>query len=120
LKQNGRTPVRNIFARLAERGVSTYGLIDGSQAELEELLLSPACAGFIESALSLSDASEMGQIADLSAFNAWALQVAQKIAGLPLTRVEDSVLRDDLPPVLKTAFDALGTGLKHKGTAASR
>ena len=114
LRQNGKAPFRSVFERLAERDISTYGLIDGSQPELEELLLSPLYSGFIESALSLSDAGEMGQIADLASFNAWALHVAREIAGRPLERVEDAVLRDDLPPVVRTAFDALCTGLRHR------
>jgi hypothetical protein len=87
-------------------------------AGMEDLLLSPAhrgTQGFLEAAFSLSDAYIMGQVKDLSSFNKWALQVAGEIAGHPVKSVENIIPRDDLPVVLKTALDALATGLISRG-----
>ena len=119
LKQNGKTPVRNPVERLEERGLSIHNITPGFQAELEELLLAltlenKKVQGFLESAFSLSDAHVMGQISNLDSFNAWALSVAENIAGRPVARVEPLVSNDDIPPVLKTALDAIVTGLKHR------
>jgi hypothetical protein len=117
LKQNGKAPRRNVFERLRERGIFLSSTSGFSNREMEELLLSPAysgCQGFVESALSLSDAYVMGQIKDISSFEAWALRVAGDIAGRPVERIENITGRDDIPIVLKTALDALATGLKYR------
>ena len=117
LKQNGKKPIRNTLERLEERGIPVHSIIDGFQAALEELLLSPehkSIQGFLESAFSLSDAHVMGQISNLDAFDAWALSVAENIAGCPVSRVEAIISHDDMPPVLKTALDAIATGLRRR------
>ncbi|MDL2226653.1 adenosylcobinamide amidohydrolase [Deltaproteobacteria bacterium OttesenSCG-928-M10] len=125
VKQNGKGAVRNVFERLAERGLSPYGLMGGPdcpciggndnyQSEFEALLLSPRYAGFLQAAFSLSDAQVMGQLTDMASFEAWALTTASEIAGRPVTEIENIIGRDDLPPVLKIALNSLGTGLKYR------
>ena len=126
LKQNGKLPQRNIFERLEERRLSVYELLGGPdcpglsgdgnfQAAYERLLLTPRYNAFIESALSLSDAANMGQLSDIAPFDAWALEMAGEIAGRPVAEVENIIARPDLPEILGTALNALATGLKHRG-----
>jgi len=125
LKQNGLAPVRSVFERLSERGLSLHGLLGGPdcpcqegsndfERELEALLSAPRYAGFIQAAFSLSDAREMGQLQDLDAFEDWAKQIASDIAGRPVERIEMIIGRPSLPPVMQTALNALGTGLKYR------
>lgn len=70
--------------------------------------------GFLEAAFSLSDAHLMGQISDLSAFEAWAGQIASELAGRKIDKLDDITGRQDIPPALKIALDAIGTGVKYK------
>jgi adenosylcobinamide amidohydrolase/ABC-type Fe3+-hydroxamate transport system substrate-binding protein len=135
LKQNGKLPQRSLFERLAERGLSPYSLKGGvdpcqgntspcqrgkrppesCQYGFEKLHLTPRYAGFVEAALAVSDASLMGQAGDLAAFETLALAVAGEIAGRPVEGIEDITGPMDLPEPLRTALNALGTGLKHLG-----
>lgn len=130
LKQNGLAHSRTVFERLAERGLSLHGLIGGPdcpcqeggdefERELEGLLLKPRYQGFLQAAFSLSDAQEMGQLKDLGAFEDWARQIASEIAGRPVEKIELIIGRPSLPPVLQTALNALGTGLKYRGQEAT-
>lgn len=125
LKQNGKLPQRNVFERLSERGLSPHGLMGGSdcpcqdnpgvfQAELEALLLEPQYASFVETAFSLNDARIMGHVQDISGFEAWCLVIASEIAGKPVLKIENIIGRDDLPPELAWALNALGTGAKYR------
>jgi adenosylcobinamide amidohydrolase/ABC-type Fe3+-hydroxamate transport system substrate-binding protein len=117
LKQNGKAPIRSVFQRLGERGIFIDNMAGRSFFDLEELLLSPnhrIAQSFLESAFSLSDAYAMGQIKDISSFNKWSLQIAGDIAGRPVETIENIIPRDDLPVVIKTALDALATGLKYR------
>ncbi|MCL1979701.1 MAG: adenosylcobinamide amidohydrolase [Proteobacteria bacterium] len=126
VQQNGKLPVRNVFERLDERGLSVYGLLGGPdcpcqsggsdfQTDFERLLLTPRYRAFIEAAFSLSDAAEMGQFSDPAPFGAWALEVAGEIAGRPVERIENIINnRPGLPEIPATALNALGTGLKHR------
>jgi adenosylcobinamide amidohydrolase len=118
LKQNGKTSHRSALERLEERGVLLGKIWPGRQDELEELLLSPEyrfARSFLEAAFSLSDAQVTGQFAAAEPFDEMALAVASKIAGVPVTKIENTASRSDFPPVLATALDALGTGLKYRG-----
>lgn len=132
LNQGGKIPSRNIFHRLAERGLNLEQLfgnpngMDPSLApptprEWEDILFDPHYVGFLTAAMSLSDAQIMGQVKDLDAFEAWALQIAGEIAGKPVTKLQNFTGRKkDIPPVLATALNALGTGLKMKDKATQK
>ncbi|MDR1920940.1 MAG: adenosylcobinamide amidohydrolase [Candidatus Adiutrix sp.] len=123
-KQNGKAPRRHVFERLAERGLDPHGLLGGPdqpahdkypnfQADLEALLLTPRYQGFLEAAFSLDDALIMGQTADTGSFDLWARSVASEIAGRQVERLENIVTEEEAwPPFLKTALNALGSGLK--------
>ena len=125
LKQNKVTANRHIFQRLKERKISLYGLTSGvncdcmqqkniTQAKLarkvEHLLLEKEYAAFIESAFALSDEYEKGLIKDLSLFNGWCRSVSSQIAGKPVEKLEDLLMDEDIPLVLKTALNAVFTG----------
>jgi hypothetical protein len=81
---------------------------------VEHLLLEPGYAGFLASALTLSDAYEKGLINDLALYQDWCRSVAGKIAGQPITVIENLVMDDRIPLPLKTAFNAIFTGVLEK------
>jgi hypothetical protein len=130
LKQNKLTPVRSIFDRLKERNLSVHNLAFSSDcqcsassgefaAAVEQTLLDKRWSGFLEAALSLSDAHERGLIGDLEPFRQWSRSVASDIAGADIGIVKDMIRADDLPVVLKTALNALFTGVQSRITASS-
>jgi hypothetical protein len=121
-RQNGIVGKRDIFQRLADRDLSVFQLVSDSgcncrqeisaySAQVEQVLLDPAYAGFLEAALALSDGAERETINDFLLFDAWCLDVAGRIAG---TKVETLTLhfsRDDMPQPLATALNAILTGV---------
>jgi adenosylcobinamide amidohydrolase/ABC-type Fe3+-hydroxamate transport system substrate-binding protein len=121
-KQNGILPGRHVIQRLKERHISIYAITANAQcncqqqksefnAMVEHLLLNKAVAGFMASALSLSDAYERGQVATLDAFDLWCGQMAQKIAGRPVD-IMDMTRDEGIPIVIKKALNAVMTGAK--------
>ena len=120
-RQNGIVAGRTLFQRLKERKISLSGLMfiksctcdvhtgDTIKA-LEELLLQPRYAGFMESSLSVSDDYERGLINDLSTFELLCHTIAEEIAGREIEKMEERIA-DNMPPVLKMAFNALLNGL---------
>ena len=129
LKQNHITARRPIFQRLKERKISLFELTSGVVCEcmnqtsisknrfaerVEHLLLEPEYAGFLASALTLSDAYEKGLIKDLSLYQDWCRDVAGQIAGQKISVIENLVMDDTIPRPLKTALNALFTGVLEK------
>ncbi|MCF6247596.1 MAG: adenosylcobinamide amidohydrolase [Desulfobacula sp.] len=121
LKQNGIVANRNIFQRLKERKISIYQLMTGANcgcedkrsdftALVEELLLDPEYAAFIESSFAISDEYEKGLIKNLGAFNTWCKKIADNIAGYDIEKIKDMVLADTMPITIKTALNAILTG----------
>jgi hypothetical protein len=78
---------------------------------VEHLLLNREVAGFMASALSLSDAHERGQVKTLNAFDLWCRQVAQNIASRPVD-IMDMVRDGGIPIVIKKALNAVMSGAK--------
>jgi len=124
-KQNGLTSPRNIFQRLKERNVSAFGLLSKNMCEcnisrtdqliaLEEILLEPRYAGFIESSLILSDDYEKGLFTDLTAYDLYCKIIAEEIAGRKIDHMEDLFEMKELPIVLKQALNALLNGIYYK------
>ena len=151
LKQNGLSADRHLFQRLKEREISLYALTSGVDCDcmnrvgitkkefsmrVEHLMLESRYAGFMESALALSDEYEKGLIKDLTLFDDWCLAVASSIAGRPVERIEDQISKDqidkdrvgkdrtgegqmsedpmgadEMPVVLKKALNTLFTGV---------
>ena len=61
--------------------------------------------------ISLDDARTMGRMSGRESFDLWSLAVASEIAGRQVGRIEEVVAAENLPPLLKTALNALATGL---------
>jgi ABC-type Fe3+-hydroxamate transport system substrate-binding protein/adenosylcobinamide amidohydrolase len=129
-KQNGIVARRHLVHRLDDRRISLFGLVgdcacgmaaDTLTRELESLLMDPVYAGFMESALALSDAQQRGLIEDLDAFERWCEQTAAAVAGRPVVVRHDFTYAHSLPPVVKLAVDALLSGVSqragNRGTA---
>jgi hypothetical protein len=124
-KQNGLSARRHIFMRLKERGISIYDLIASNQicefrqdkarivGAVEELLLDPRYAGFIQMALTVSDDYEKGLIQDLSTFEDFAQAIAGEISECGIAEFKP-LIKKDLPKVLKTGFNALLNGIHYR------
>ncbi len=121
--QNGLHAHRNILQRLKERKISIRGLLNQNDcpcglkpnefaAAMETRLLDPAWASFLAAALTISDDYERGLITDLTAFQAWAKNMAAQIAGGPIEAYDDLISSADLAPVLHMALNALANGVK--------
>jgi adenosylcobinamide amidohydrolase len=121
---NGLAAGRNVFARLAERNLDPTALFTGPQgARLTALagwketltlaLLDPKLASFLESAMALDDAMNMGQLSNNLAFGKMAQAVADELAGKPVEIM--ALSQEDLPAMLRTAINAIGTGLAENG-----
>ena len=125
LKQNKVTANRHIFQRLQERGISLFDLTanvgcgcpnqdvipKNELAQMvDHLLLAPRYAGFLESALALSDAYEKGLIKDLTMFDQWCQSIAQDIAKGPVLEIRNLVPDTEMPYILKSALDSIFTG----------
>jgi len=124
-RQNGMLPVRNVFQRLKERGISISGLVDRSACDClpndntmarmtESVLLESRFAGFIHTAFALSDDYEKGLIPDLTAFEAACYEMAEAIAEQPIPGFKDLVAPDHLPAVIEMALNALLNGVYHR------
>ncbi len=127
-RQNGITTPRNVLRRLQERNLSPSDLVrqcpclesmSESKGSLtvgmvEEILLEPRYAAFMESALALSDARERGQIGELDLFEMWARSVAEEIAGGPLPEWKELVTKEDIPVIVRVSFNAVLNGLSQR------
>ncbi len=91
-KQNGLVGKRDVFERLKERNLNISDLFSLERCEcdmkkgelaaaMEEFLLDPKYAAFIESAFAVSDDYEQGLIKDLNFYRLFCAQVAEDIAG---------------------------------------
>lgn len=125
LKQNKITSNRHVFQRLKERKISLYSLATGMSCDcihkkgieknefaniVEYLVLEKKYAAFLEAALALSDAYERGLIRDLTLYEEWCKTIASQIAGQEVEKIQDLILDPQIPPVLKTALNAIFTG----------
>ncbi|MGD9506377.1 MAG: adenosylcobinamide amidohydrolase [Syntrophobacteraceae bacterium] len=127
-RQNCMVGDRNVLRRLHERRVSPYELLsvcpcfqgqedgDGLAAlqGLEEILMEPRYAAFVESALAIADAQERGQVVNLDAFELWSRKMAEEIAGGPIAQWQDMAPDKSVPPALRMALDAVLNGLSHR------
>ena len=123
--QNGIVGSRSIFQRLDERKLSPYSLISEigcdckiDKGELgimvEQILLDPVYAAFLESAFALSDDYEKGLIKNLASYDLWCRDVAWQIAGEEFEDMKDFVGEDDIPVVLKKALNGILNGAYYR------
>lgn len=121
-KQNRLAPSRDVFQRLRERGITVADLVSSARCDcitenndavgqIENILLDSRYAGFIELALAISDDYEKGLITDLTEFDRLARQISEKIAGRPIVEVRDLVGTEQVPFVIRSAFNAILTGV---------
>ncbi|ADW19254.1 protein of unknown function DUF105 [Desulfobulbus propionicus DSM 2032] len=118
--QNGIKAGRNVLQRLDERKLSLERLVQlypstlppqELERRLERALEEPAIAGFIETALAISDASGSGQIANLTAFERMCSAMSEQLTGTT-TLVPATINTPDLlPPVMARVFGLLVAGL---------
>lgn len=122
-RQNGIAPGRNVFQRLRERHLDLHELLASCNASadrnsrrvhlarLEEILLQPRFASFIEASLALSDAYERGQVKSLEPIEAWCRNVAEEIAGRWTKKWTDHITSTEIPIVMRMSLNALLNGL---------
>jgi len=121
-KQNGLTMHRNVFQRLEERRLDAFELIaneypSGSPSKealvagLEETLLNPQYASFLEAGMALSDCYQKGLVKDLTSYSLLCHEIAEEVAGQKIDNMIDLVACKDLPPVLKMCLNALLNGV---------
>jgi adenosylcobinamide amidohydrolase len=121
-RQNGYTVARSVFRRLSERGIDLFGLLDADAcecienkgrtlSELEEVLLVPRYAAFLEGAFALSDDYEKGLVSDLTAFQAQCREIAAALSGNDAASLQPLVSTGSAPPVLEEALNALLNGI---------
>ena len=124
-QQNGIVGRRDIFQRLKDRHLSVFELVtdannncQGEKSALagrvEQVLLDPAYAGFLEAALALSDGSGRETINDFSLFGTWCLDVAGRIADQKVEQIDHHFPDNDLPKPLAMALNAIFTGVLHE------
>ena len=124
-KQNGIVNSRNVFQRLKDRKISMFALTSGIKCNcslkkrdlvgaVEEILLNPRYAGFVEASFALSDDYERGLICDLSDYELWCRKVAEEIAGKEIEDMTDLIFPDHLPVVIKMSFNSILNGIYNK------
>ena len=126
-KQNGLKRDRNIFRRLEERDINIFELVDGACClskvamvpAVEEVLLEPRYASFIEGAMALSDCYERGLMKDLEGFKIFCREIAEEIAGKKIKKMRQLVAYKTLPRVMDMALNALLNGVYAKLTISS-
>ncbi len=123
LKQNRITANRDIFQRLADRKVTVAdiaGYMTCRERDREKmangltsLLSTPAYAGFMALALSVSDDHEKGLIKDLRFFDEMCRAVTAQINGVEDLRrgSPKHTPMPDIPVVMARAFEALANGI---------
>ena len=124
-RQNGLVAARSVFQRLHDRRISLYELVSEAQCDciakkgeatvaLEEILMEPRYAGFVQAAFSLSDNYRRGLISDLLSYRLWCKTVAEEIAGKEIPQFRDLVRADDIPVPLKISLNALLNGISFR------
>ena len=124
-RQNGIVAQRNIFQRLKDRKISLFGLVSVDECEcgveksdlvsrLEEVLLQPRYAAFVESSFAISDDYESGLIADLSSYELSCKKVAGEIAGKEIVNMKRVTETEGMPLVLRMTVNALLNGIYYR------
>jgi hypothetical protein len=124
-KQNGIAAGRDIFHRLKDRHLSLFQLVSDSRCNclegrnaytgmLEQVLLDPTYAGFLESAMALSDGTNRETISNLDLYQVWCLDVAGRIAGKKIKTFTRYFSNNNMPVPLAMALNAIFTGVSFK------
>ena len=124
-KQNGIVNRRNVFQRLKDRKINIYGLVSevkcdciykksGLGGEIEDILLDPRYAGFIEASFAISDSYERGLICDLSGYELWCKSMAEEIAGKAIENMTVLIPKVKTPVAVGMSLNAILNGLCSK------
>ncbi len=120
--QNGMVKNRSIFQRLEERRLSPFVIaakcngIDKKlrsrvAVKLEELLMKPEYAGFMESAFAVSDSHENGSLHNLKAFQEYCRYMSRRIAGRETETSMGYLPGDFQTPAIRMALDSIINGI---------
>ncbi len=118
--QNGIKAKRNLLQRLNERKLSLERLAqlfpsplpqDELMRRLEKTLEDPTTAGFIETALAISDDAGKGLISDLSAFDLLCSSEAERLSGKKNLTPAKINTPNLVPPVMAKALGVLVAGV---------
>jgi len=82
--------------------------------------LEPRYAGFMETALALSDAYERGQVLDLSAFADYCRLIARELAEKPVTEWQTVSFPGELPRPVQMACEAFINGLAVRAQSSGK
>ncbi|MGE4560589.1 MAG: adenosylcobinamide amidohydrolase [Desulfobulbus sp.] len=125
VKQNGIKTGRGVLQRLDERKLSLERLArlfpsplphDELVSRLESALHNPATAGFIETALAISDDAGKGLISDLQSFDLLCRAEGERLSGTTHLTPAEVNTPDLLPPVVAKAFGVLVAGVSSDKT----
>jgi ABC-type Fe3+-hydroxamate transport system substrate-binding protein/adenosylcobinamide amidohydrolase len=120
--QNGMAGERDVFQRLRERRINLFTLASCCRCGygmgraritglLEEILLNPRYAAFLEASLALSDSYERGLVHDLGAYDLLCREITREIAGKDVQPGACLVTAKDVTPVMRKAWNALLNGI---------
>ena len=122
-KQKGLRADRDLFQRLADRKLRLERIVrmypvKGDKKmltqKLEELLMTPFYASFLETALAVSDEYRKGLIKELAFFDVMCCSVAARLSGRRNVAARDIPTADALPPVISRTFGALVLDITEK------
>ncbi len=122
-RQNGIKADRDLFQRLAERKLSLEQIAEQYPvktdkkvlaSKLEDLLMIPYYASFLESALAISDDYRKGLIKELAFFDVMCCSVAARLSGQSYVTPMEILSTETLLVVMAKAFGALVTGITKK------
>jgi ABC-type Fe3+-hydroxamate transport system substrate-binding protein/adenosylcobinamide amidohydrolase len=116
-KQNGISATRSVFFRLKERKISLHGLLNTCDCNefkksdleitLEQMLLNPVFASFVEMALSLSDAESQGQLAELEPFAILCKSLILKYSKKKIDAIYPFISDSAIPKPLEMTLNTL-------------
>ena len=104
----------SIFGLVSEGGCDCIDRPGELAAAVEKILLNPRYASFVSWALAISDDYQKGLILDLAAFSEACGQTAQEIAGKPIQNPKQWIKDPSMPPVVRTALNAIIEGAFHR------
>lgn len=118
--QNGIRAGRDVLQRLHERNLSLEQLAQLYPSPLSEqqlvrrlelALADPLIAGFVETALLISDEEENGLISDLQSFDLLCVSMGERLSGRKNLIPTTISIPDALPSVMARAFGVLVAGV---------
>ncbi len=123
-KQNKIVKNRNIIKRLSERGISLYDIVYNNNIivdykkklvlqKLEDILINPKYASFMDSILALSDEYEKGRLKDLFPIKMWGKEIASSICKKENIEIIPYVTTQHIPEIIKIGLNSLLSGIEN-------